>query len=158
MPATGPRPSRTRCCAPNVHSVHRLCSSHCVSPGKATPCAAMHTCPSPLCRVSVVCASWAQVRSGMNVLICGPNGCGKSSLFRILGGLWPLFGGRLTKPAQEKLFYIPQKPYLTLGWHSDLLFFTMMLMLFLLFVHLFEHVFRLLFKNRLIAYYFYVYL
>ncbi|XP_025057707.1 ATP-binding cassette sub-family D member 3 isoform X2 [Alligator sinensis] len=49
-----------------------------------------------------------EVRSGANVLVCGPNGCGKSSLFRVLGELWPLFGGRLTKPERGKLFYVPQ--------------------------------------------------
>uniref|UniRef100_A0AAY4CSK6 ABC transmembrane type-1 domain-containing protein n=1 Tax=Denticeps clupeoides TaxID=299321 RepID=A0AAY4CSK6_9TELE len=42
---------------------------------------------------------------------------GPESVF--LFKLWPLFGGSLTKPERGKLFYVPQRPYMTLGSLRD---------------------------------------
>uniref|UniRef100_A0A8C1U4N8 ATP-binding cassette, sub-family D (ALD), member 3a n=1 Tax=Cyprinus carpio TaxID=7962 RepID=A0A8C1U4N8_CYPCA len=83
-------------------------------PGKQLPSNNVNVC-API--LFVYCSS--KVKSGANVLVCGPNGCGKSSLFRVLGELWPLFGGSLTKPERGKLFYVPQRPYMTLGSLRD---------------------------------------
>jgi len=52
---------------------------------------------------------------GTGLLIVGGSGGGKSSLLRAIGGLWLAGSGRIERPPDEQLMFLPQQPYMVLG-------------------------------------------
>ena len=60
-----------------------------------------------------------------SLLITGPSGSGKSTLIRTLAGIWPFGNGRLNRPQNEGILFLPQKPYLPLGSLRDVLLYPL---------------------------------
>jgi putative ATP-binding cassette transporter len=52
---------------------------------------------------------------GERALISGPTGAGKSTLFRAIAGIWPFGRGEIRMPADGRVLFLPQKPYLPIG-------------------------------------------
>jgi putative ATP-binding cassette transporter len=55
------------------------------------------------------------VAAGERVLISGPTGAGKSTLFRALAGIWPFGHGQVHIPEDANLLFLPQRPYLPIA-------------------------------------------
>jgi vitamin B12/bleomycin/antimicrobial peptide transport system ATP-binding/permease protein len=55
-----------------------------------------------------------EIRPGDRLLVRGPTGVGKSTLFRAIAGIWPFGDGRIVRTDDAHVLFLPQRPYLPL--------------------------------------------
>ena len=59
------------------------------------------------------------IAPGDTLLVKGPSGVGKSTLFRAIAGIWPFGSGKIRAPENARRLFLPQKPYLPIGKLRD---------------------------------------
>jgi len=71
-------------------------------------------CGSPLLKIETL-----RLAAGKATLLTGRSGTGKSTLLRVLAGIWPHAEGRIEMPDRSRLLVLPQRPYLPEGSLRD---------------------------------------
>ena len=79
-------------------------------------------CGSPLLKIETL-----DLTAGEATLVTGRSGTGKSTLLRVLAGIWPHAQGRIEIPAGARLLVLPQRPYLPEGSLRDAITFPRVL-------------------------------
>ena len=67
----------------------------------------------------LVSGTGVSIPAGDRVLVTGPTGSGKSTLFRAIAGIWPFGKGRIVVPKDAQLMMLPQRPYFPVGTLAD---------------------------------------
>lgn len=71
-------------------------------------------CGAPLLKIDTL-----DLAAGEATLLTGRSGTGKSTLLRVLAGIWPNAQGRIDRPARSRVLVLPQRPYLPEGSLRD---------------------------------------
>ncbi|HEY0236061.1 MAG TPA: ABC transporter ATP-binding protein/permease [Afipia sp.] len=69
--------------------------------------------------VPLVSSKTFDLRAGERVLLTGPSGTGKSTLFRAIAGIWPYGGGSVSIPQNATLLLLPQRAYFPIAPLGD---------------------------------------
>jgi putative ATP-binding cassette transporter len=65
-----------------------------------------------------------EIPRGKHLLLIGPNGGGKTALFRATAGFWMTGEGRIHCPPKEEMMFLPQRPHVSIGTLREQLLYT----------------------------------